>query len=337
MNCLPFGTVPAAFGVGGHGDYHRDRDDAAALALLQVGCIEPDIGPVAFQRSFQEGVHALIDFLAELGDLALGDTAHPHGLYQVLDAAGRDAGNPGFLDDRGQRLLDRAAGLQEGREVGRPGAELRHLQLQGAKPGLQRPLAVAVAVRQPLGAALVPCRTDDVLHIGVHDPLQGGLGNGLQEIAVVALLNDLQNAHGVVGHRGLRGQARSRKLDLDQNNPGGHPPAPQAAALRYAKAPRAGSLGEIPPLPWARNAQEIAARQAAIRRELDEALQELRMLRARAAIGFESMEMRPSRRSTFPEWALLPLAWPGSTARRKLHRSRQSWWRCPALTVIRAS
>jgi hypothetical protein len=36
-----------AIGVGGHGDYHRHRDDAAALALLEVGGVEPEIRPVA--------------------------------------------------------------------------------------------------------------------------------------------------------------------------------------------------------------------------------------------------------------------------------------------------
>ena len=36
-----------AIGVGGDGDYRRDRDDAATLALLEVGGVEPEIGPLA--------------------------------------------------------------------------------------------------------------------------------------------------------------------------------------------------------------------------------------------------------------------------------------------------
>jgi hypothetical protein len=48
-------------GVGGDSDDCRDRHDAAALALLQVGGVEPEIRPLAGKRSVEEGVHALID------------------------------------------------------------------------------------------------------------------------------------------------------------------------------------------------------------------------------------------------------------------------------------
>ena len=57
--------LAASLGVGGHSDYRGDRDDASALAHLQVGRIQPQIGPVAFERTFQEGLHALVDFLAQ--------------------------------------------------------------------------------------------------------------------------------------------------------------------------------------------------------------------------------------------------------------------------------
>src|SRR5207302_7769764 len=50
-----------AVGVGGHGDYCRNRDDAAALALLQVSRVEPQIGPLAGQRPVEKGMHALVD------------------------------------------------------------------------------------------------------------------------------------------------------------------------------------------------------------------------------------------------------------------------------------
>lgn len=56
-------------GADGDGDYRRDRDDAPALALFEVGCVEPKIEPIAFQRPLQEGADPLIDILAELGDL----------------------------------------------------------------------------------------------------------------------------------------------------------------------------------------------------------------------------------------------------------------------------
>jgi hypothetical protein len=65
--------LASAIGVDGHSDYRGDRDDATALALLQVGGVEPQIRPLAGERSVEEGVHALVDFLAQLGNLRLAD------------------------------------------------------------------------------------------------------------------------------------------------------------------------------------------------------------------------------------------------------------------------
>ena len=91
-----------AIGVGGHGDYSRHRDDAAALALLEVGGIEPEVRPIADQGAIQKGVHPVVDVLAELADGALADPGQPHGLHQVVDAPGGDAADPGLLDDGNQ-------------------------------------------------------------------------------------------------------------------------------------------------------------------------------------------------------------------------------------------
>src|ERR1700689_673014 len=74
-----------SFGVGGHSDYRGDRDDASALAHLQVGRIQPQIGPVALERTFEEGLHALVDFLAQFRDLALRDARKPHRLRDLVD------------------------------------------------------------------------------------------------------------------------------------------------------------------------------------------------------------------------------------------------------------
>ena len=63
----------SAIGVDCHGDYRRDRDDAAALALLQVGGVEPQIRPLTSERSVEEGMHPLVDLLAQLGNLRLAD------------------------------------------------------------------------------------------------------------------------------------------------------------------------------------------------------------------------------------------------------------------------
>ncbi len=37
--------------------------DAPALALLEVGCVEPQIRPVAGQRAVEEGADTLVDVL----------------------------------------------------------------------------------------------------------------------------------------------------------------------------------------------------------------------------------------------------------------------------------
>ena len=66
-----------AFGVGGHGDYGRHRDDPAALALLEVSRVQPEIGPFAGERSVEEGTDAVVDLLAQLANGALADPGQP--------------------------------------------------------------------------------------------------------------------------------------------------------------------------------------------------------------------------------------------------------------------
>jgi hypothetical protein len=60
-----------AVGVDRDGDYRCHRDYPAALSLLEVGRIQPEIGPFAFQGPLQEGADPLVDVLAEFGDLRL--------------------------------------------------------------------------------------------------------------------------------------------------------------------------------------------------------------------------------------------------------------------------
>ena len=55
-----------AVGVDADGDDHGDGDDVVVAADLHVGGVEPDIGPIAFDRPVEEGVHALVD-LARTG------------------------------------------------------------------------------------------------------------------------------------------------------------------------------------------------------------------------------------------------------------------------------
>ena len=69
-------------------DGHRDRYDAPGLAHLQIGRIQPEIGPVTLQRPVEEALDLVVDLAAQPGDLALGDAGHAHGLHQVVDRAG---------------------------------------------------------------------------------------------------------------------------------------------------------------------------------------------------------------------------------------------------------
>ena len=88
--------------VDGHSHGHRDRDDASGLAHLHISRIQPQIGPVALQRSIEEAVDLIVDLAAQPGDLALGDARHPHRLNQIVDRAGRHALDVGLLDHRRQ-------------------------------------------------------------------------------------------------------------------------------------------------------------------------------------------------------------------------------------------
>lgn len=55
----------ATASVHGPGDYYGDRDDAPGLPHLDVGGIDPEIGPVAFKRAIKEGVNALINLACQ--------------------------------------------------------------------------------------------------------------------------------------------------------------------------------------------------------------------------------------------------------------------------------
>ena len=60
--------LAAALVVDGHSHGHRDRDDAPGLAHLHIGCVEPQIGPVALQRSIEEAVDLIVDLAAQPGE-----------------------------------------------------------------------------------------------------------------------------------------------------------------------------------------------------------------------------------------------------------------------------
>jgi hypothetical protein len=242
-------------GIAGDGDYGGNRDDAPALALAEIGGVEPEIGPFAGERSVEEGADPLVDVLAELGDGGLRDAGQAHGLDQVVHPAGRDAADPGFLDDRHQGLLGGLAGLQEGREVGAL-AQLRDAQLQGAEPGVEGAVAEAVAVVQALAGALVPAGADQALHIGLHEHLQHRLGDAAQEVAVSCFRQELGQWQSVLGHRvlgrlgvGCRNTTRAVRTD-DHRNTGSAGGVGRSGRLRRPPRPTPpADPHEFPPLP----------------------------------------------------------------------------------------
>ena len=178
-------------------------DDPPALADLEVGRVEPDIGPVAGQRPVQELADPLVDVLAQLRDRALRDAAQPHGLGQIVDAAGRDAADPRLLDHGDQRLLRGLAGLEEAGEVAAL-PQLRHPQVQRAQTGIESALSIAVPPGRAFVGPFVPAGADQALDIGLHDQLQDGLGDGAQKVALIVLCQKLGQVHVGLGHRGLR-------------------------------------------------------------------------------------------------------------------------------------
>src|SRR6202047_3119932 len=147
------GPSRAPGGVHANSDDDRDRDDVVVAPCFDVSGIQPDIGPLALNRAAQEGSHPLVDLAAQSRDLALGDALHSHGPHQIVDRAGRDALDIGFLDHGGQRPLGQAARFEEGREVAAV-PQLGDAQLDRTRAGLPVAVAVAVALVAPLRAAL---------------------------------------------------------------------------------------------------------------------------------------------------------------------------------------
>jgi hypothetical protein len=72
-----------------------------------------------------------------------------------------------------------------------------------SEPRIEAALAISVAVIEPVSGALVPTGADQPFDAGFHQNLQYRLRHGSQEIAVAALLQQLDQRHSLVGHRVL--------------------------------------------------------------------------------------------------------------------------------------
>ena len=122
-----------------------------SLAHLHIGRVQPDVGPVALERPVQEG-RIFVDLAAQPETWLFEMPVIAHRLDQVVDRAGRDALDVGFLDHRRQRLLRHPARLQKAREVAAL-AQLRDAQLDRPGAGLPVAVAVPVAMVDAIGAA----------------------------------------------------------------------------------------------------------------------------------------------------------------------------------------
>src|SRR5579883_3260918 len=63
-------NLTPAIAIGADRDDHGDRDDAAVLPDLHIGGVDPQIWPIALDRPVEEGLHPLVDLLAQSADLA---------------------------------------------------------------------------------------------------------------------------------------------------------------------------------------------------------------------------------------------------------------------------
>src|SRR5512133_1111693 len=193
---------------------HADRNDdgdgddtAVPTTSLHVRGVDPQIGPIAFERPVEEGLDLAVDLFAQTRDLALGNAAHAERLDQVVDRAHRDALDVGLLDHGSERLLGYPARLEEAREVGAL-PQLRDAPFHRSGPRLPATVAVAVAVDEPLGGLLAPAGAGQPLHLQLHQAMGGKADHLAQKVGVGGLLYQCAQRHHVVGHRSVLGSGR---------------------------------------------------------------------------------------------------------------------------------
>src|SRR5215471_17292046 len=112
----------------------------------------------------------MVETLAELpfiGDQVGLFRAQPSRPKRRMNAEARSRLGRRPLGDRRERFLGHPAGLQKRREVA-PLAQLGDTQLDGARAGLPIALAVAVAVVDPVGAALAVAGPGQALDLQLH-------------------------------------------------------------------------------------------------------------------------------------------------------------------------
>src|SRR5438045_1713138 len=168
---------------------------------FDVSGIQPDIGPLALDWAAQEGLHPLVDLAAQSRDLAFGDAVHPHGPYQIVDRAGRDALDISFLDHGGQRLLGQPARFEKGREIA-AAPQLGDAQFDVTRTGLPVTVPAAIALVAPLRTAFAVPGAAQRFTLQLHHALGGKADHLAQECGIGALLQKRTKGDLLVGHRG---------------------------------------------------------------------------------------------------------------------------------------
>lgn len=87
LGCADFQAQNLAptVGIDPDRDDDGDRDDPPAAPDLEVGGVDPQVGPIPLKRAGEEGFHLAVDLFAEPRDLALADPRHAHRLDQIID------------------------------------------------------------------------------------------------------------------------------------------------------------------------------------------------------------------------------------------------------------
>ena len=220
-------------------------DDPPALARLQVGGVDPQVGPGALDRAGEEGVHPLVDLLAQPRLTWLFEMPpRAHGLDQVVDRAGRDPVDVGLLDHRRRAPSRPCAAAPGSREVASPCAASGSPARSG-RPGSPRPAPGSrcgelrrSGLRAPRRAPVAASTSSSIMPLGRE-------GQHLaHQVAIGPLLDQLDQRHSLVGHRRLRFGSRSRNPNLlrrpamtAQRHPG--------RALRYAEGSARGLLHHV--------------------------------------------------------------------------------------------
>jgi hypothetical protein len=107
----------------------------------------------------------------------------------------------GFLNDRRQRLLRHAAGLEKARKVA-PVAQFGDAQLNRAGARLPVPVAVAVALVLSVGRAFAGCGPAKAMGLQRHQAFGGEADHLAQECGVGARLQKRAKGDLIIGHRG---------------------------------------------------------------------------------------------------------------------------------------